>query len=73
MTPVVGRFPEELTLPEQHALAGQWIALELYSPKTLPLSKIAAIGVSAAECARQITARGGDPSRYEYRLLKPPY
>ena len=49
------------------------MALELYSPQTLPLRRIEAIGDSAAECARQLAERGLDPRRFEFTLLKPPY
>ena len=73
MTEVLGRHPDQLSLPERRALAGKWVALELYSPITLPLKKIEAIGDTARDCARAVQARGLDPARYEYVQLLPPY
>ncbi len=68
----IGRAPESLTLEEGLALAGKFVALELYSPATTPLKRIEAIGDSAVECARQLNERGLDPARFEFsRLLWP--
>jgi len=50
-------------------LAGKWIALELYTPETLPLKVIDAIGDSAAECIRQLEARGQNPRGYEFSIF----
>ena len=69
----LGRAPEQLSLEERSALAGKYIALEIYSPATLPLRRIEAIGDSAADCARQLRERGEDPTGYEYVMLTPPY
>lgn len=41
------------------------MAFELYSPLTLPLRSIAAIGDSPAECRRMLARNGGDPVIYE--------
>lgn len=65
----IGREPERLSLAERSALTGKWIALELYSPETLPLRRIAAVGDSVAECIRRLTERGLDPKRYEFLLF----
>lgn len=70
---VIGRSPDDLTIQERHELAGQWIALEMYSPATLPLRLIAAIGRSPADCAAQLRAQGLDPSRFEFNIIKPAY
>lgn len=70
---VVGRAPEQVTLEERNALVGKWIALEVYSPKTLPLRRIEAIGDSTVECIRQLATHGLDPRQFEYTLLTPPY
>jgi len=70
---VLGRAPEQLSLEERFALAGKYVALEFYSPATIPLRRIEAIGNSAADCARQLRDRGEDPTGYEYVLLEPPY
>jgi hypothetical protein len=70
---LIGRPIDGLTLAERLDHVGRWVALELYSPKTLPLRKIAAEGVSAAECVAQLAMRGLNPADYELHLLKPPY
>lgn len=69
----VGRFPERLTLAESIQLAGQFVALELYSPATTPLRRIEAIGDSPEDCIQDLTKRGLDPRRYEFSRLKPPF
>ena len=68
---ILGRAPERLTLEEQQALAGKFIALEIYSPETTPLRRIEAIGDSVTECIRQLKARGLDPQKFEFSRLKP--
>lgn len=65
----IGREPERLSLAERSALTGKWIALELYSPETLPLRRIAAVGDSVAECIRRLSERGLDPKKYEFLLF----
>jgi hypothetical protein len=70
---LVGRSPDRLTPIERTRLAGKWIALEIYTPQTLPERRIEAVGDSAAECAKQLTARGVDPRNYEYTMLFPPW
>jgi len=69
----VGRNPEPLSLEERTALTGKYIALEIYTPDSLPLRRIEAIGDSVAECARMLKARGLDPSKFEYSRLKAAY
>ena len=69
----IGRNPDRLTLEERTALAGKWIALEVYTPATLPFRRIEAIGDSLAECTRMLQARGLDPAIFEFSLLAPPY
>jgi hypothetical protein len=69
----IGRNPDDLSPPERTALAGKFIALEIYSPDTLPLRRIEAIGDSAAECARTLRQRGLDPAKFEYSVLKGPF
>ena len=70
---VLGRNPDRLTLAERLALAGKYIALEIYSPEALPLRRIEAIGDSLAECARGLEARGLDPKKFEFSRLARPY
>src|SRR5690348_18464136 len=69
----IGRAPERLTLEEQRALAGKFIALEIYTPESLALRRIEAIGDSVDDCVRQLTERGHDPIRFEFLRREPPY
>jgi hypothetical protein len=73
VTELIGKSPDELSLADRRAITGKWIALEIYSPLTLPLRVIEAIGDSAAECMRQVKERGLDPRNFEYVPLDPPY
>ena len=54
-------------------MPGLHVALEIYSPETLPLRRIEAIGDSIADCLRTLQARGLDPARFEFSLLPSPY
>jgi hypothetical protein len=67
---VIGRAPDLLTLPERAALVGRWIALEIYSPQTLPLKRIEAVGSSPSECAAELQKRGLNPREFEYVLWR---
>jgi hypothetical protein len=69
----IGRSPEALTLAERVAFAGKRIALEIYTPETLPLRRIEAIGDSLAECLQMLRDRGLNPAQFEFQLLPPPY
>lgn len=69
----IGRPLESLTLAERWELVGAWVALELYSPLTLPLRTMEAVGASIEECRTQLASRGLNPSQYEYQLLPQPY
>ena len=69
----IGRNPDRLTLEERMALAGKFIALEVYSPDTLPLRRIEAIGNSMEDCVRMLQSRGLDPRKFEYSVLTWPY
>jgi hypothetical protein len=69
----IGHAPEDLNLDQRLALTGKLIALEIYSPATLPLRRIEAIGDSVAECVAQLRARGLDPENFEFSRLPPPY
>jgi hypothetical protein len=68
----IGKSPDEISLKDRIALTGKWIALELYSPQTLPLRLIEAIGDSPSDCIRMLRERGLAPDRYELVPLKPP-
>ncbi|MDE3165843.1 MAG: hypothetical protein KGN36_08565 [Acidobacteriota bacterium] len=69
----IGRSPESLRVEERLALAGRWIALEIYTPRTLPLRRIEAIGASFGECLRMLKDRGLEPGQFEFSVLAPPY
>jgi hypothetical protein len=62
----IGRSPDNLSWKERLEMDGVWVALEIYSPVKLPLRRFEAVGTSAAECRRQLQARGLDPTEYEY-------
>ena len=68
---LLGESPDRLTLSERRAYAGRWIALELYTPETLPLRRIEAIAPSGLACAQALRERGLDPARYEYVPIVP--
>lgn len=69
----IGRSPYRLTLDERRALIGKYIALEIYTPREIPLRRIEAFGDSLAECVRELKARGLDPALFEFTRLEPPY
>jgi hypothetical protein len=69
----LGRPPERLTLSERTALAGKWIALEIYTPETLPLRVIEALGDTPFECIRQLEARRLNPRIFEFSVVLPAY
>ena len=69
----IGRAPEDLSLEERLALAGKYIALEIYSPEAAPFRRIEAIGDSVDACVRMLKSRGLDPMRFEFSRLHPPY
>lgn len=72
-TKAIGRAPEQLTPAEAIALAGKFVALELYSPETTPLRRIQAIGDSPEDCIRELRGRGLDPRHHEFTRLKAPF
>ena len=69
----LGRSPDKLSVEERLALAGKYIALEIYTPEALPLRRIEAIGDSLADCLRELQRRGLDPLRFEFSRLPAPY
>ncbi|HEY1204834.1 MAG: hypothetical protein ABSH46_15635 [Bryobacteraceae bacterium] len=70
---IVGSYPERLSVEQLRALAGYVVALELYTPETVPVRRIEAIGETADECMAGLAGRGLDPRRFEYIMLKAPY
>ena len=69
----IGRSVDRLTLDEHEALIGKFTAQEIYTPETLPLQRIEALGDSIQDCVRQLRARGLDPLNFEFTRLGPPY
>jgi hypothetical protein len=70
---VIGRNPDRLTIEERFELAGKVVAYEIYTPKDLPLRRIEAIGDSVEECVGMLKARGLDPARFEFTILRRAY
>lgn len=70
---LIGRSPDSLRPREAAALAGKWIALEMYTPENAALRRIEAVGDSVQECTRRLVARGLDPRRFEFQAFLPPY
>ena len=73
MKSLLGRPLDSLALRDRKKLTGKWIALEIYTPETLPVRTLEAIGDSARECIEQLRERNLDPARFEFTLLPPPY
>ena len=73
MTAFIGRSPERLSLQERFALAGKYVALEIYTPQAAPLRRIEAIGDSAEACLLGLMSRRLDPARFEFIRLTRPY
>jgi hypothetical protein len=69
----LGRNPDRLTNEERMALAGKFIALEVYSPDTLPLRRIEAIGNSMEDCVKMLESRGLNPRQFEFSMISWPY
>lgn len=69
----LGRSPDGLSLEERIAIAGKFVALEVYSPATTPLRRIEAVGDSIDACIRQLGSRGLDPAQFEFSQMPAPY
>ena len=69
----LGRNPDRLTLEERTALAGKYVAMEIYTPDALPLRRIEAIGDSIGACVQMLKERGLDPLQFEFTRLAWPY
>jgi hypothetical protein len=67
---LIGAEPERLTIRQSRALAGKWIAMEMYDRDAQPARRIVAVGSDPAECIRQIAANGLDPAKFEFRLFR---
>ncbi len=69
---LVGRTLDNLRYEERAELAGLWVAQEIYTPQTLPLRRIEAVGRSVGDCVRQLASRGLDPLKFEFVQVTPP-
>ena len=69
----LGRNPDDLSIADRLALAGKFIALEIYTPEALPLRRIEAIGDSVEACVKMLVSRGLSPARFEFRRITPAY
>ena len=69
----IGRSVERLTLSEREALIGKFTAHEIYTPQTLPLQRIEALGDTIQDCVAMLRGRGLDPLSFEFVRLGPPY
>ncbi len=70
---LIGKPIGGLSLSDRWKFSGVWVALEVYTPQTLPLRIIEAAGASAPECIQQLISRGLDASRFEFVPLAQPY
>ena len=69
----LGRSPDRLTLEERTALAGKYVALQIYTPENAALRRIEAIADSIEGCARMLKERSLDPGQFEFTRLAWPY
>lgn len=69
----IGRSWDRLDLAERELLYGSYIARQVYTPKTLPLQRIEAIGDSVETCVAKLQQRGLDPLDFEFVRLEPSY
>lgn len=69
----IGRSWDRLDLSERELLYGSYMARQIYTPKTLPLQRIEALGDSVEACVAKLQQRGLDPLNYEFVRLDPPY
>jgi hypothetical protein len=70
---LIGQPIDGLSLADRWKFSGVWVALEIYTPQTMPLRMIEAVGRSAGECIQQLSSRGLDPSQFEFIPLPQPY
>jgi hypothetical protein len=69
---LVGRELDSLNYVERLALAGKWVALELYKANNPLKRRIEWIAASQSECALGIRSKGLDPGKYEFlRVTRP--
>ena len=82
--PIVGRAPEDLSIPERLQYAGKWMALELYTPPRLEeeqgtpviqfkLRRIRAVADTVQECIQRLQQDNLDPRDFEFTQITPAY
>lgn len=69
----MGRAPDQLSIEDRTELTGKYVAQEIYSPESLPLRRIEAIGDSLEDCMRMLKSRGLNPMEFEYTRITPAY
>ena len=69
----IGRSVDRLTLSEREALIGKFVAREVYTPETLPLQRIEALGDTIQDCVAILRGRDLDPLNFEFVRLGPSY
>ncbi len=69
----LGLSADALPLKDRLALTGKLVAYEVYTPDTVPLRLMEAIGSSVEECVSILKARGLDPRQFEFTRLPSPY
>ncbi len=69
---LIGSEIDSLTYEQCLALAGKWIALELYSPQTTPVRRIEAVAESPAGCINALRSRSLDPANFEFESFIAP-
>jgi hypothetical protein len=70
---LIGKPLDGLTLADRWKFSGVWVALEIYTPHTMPLRIIEAVGGSAQDCIQQLVSMGRDASHFEFMPLPQPY
>ena len=70
---LIGRELDSLNYVERLALAGKWVALEVYAPNHPLKRRIEVIAASQAECLLAIRSRGFDPAKHEFLRVTRPY
>lgn len=70
---LIGQPIDGMSLADRWEFSGVWVALEVYTPQTMPLRIIEAVGGSAAECIQHLISRGLDARRFEFSPLPQPY
>lgn len=66
----IGKALERFSLRELRELHGYWLAFERYTPETLPLKRIEAMGPTLNACVQMLVERGLDPANYDFEIYQ---